>query len=41
MIAEKQNINYGFMLEESQLKDLANNIPAIWSKFILEIKKNF
>ncbi len=30
---------YGFMLEESQLKDLANNIPAIWSQFTLEIKK--
>ena len=29
---------YGFMLEESQLEDLANNIPAIWSQFMLEIK---
>ena len=29
---------YGFMLEESQLEDLANNIPAIWSQFVSEIK---
>ena len=30
---------YGFMLEEDQLQDLANNIQNIWSKFLLEIEK--
>jgi len=29
---------YGFMLEEAQLKDLANNIPEIWSQFLSEIE---
>ncbi len=29
---------YGFMLDEAQLKDLANNIPHIWSQFIVEIE---
>ncbi len=29
---------YGFMLDEAQLKDLANNIPDIWSQFIVEIE---
>lgn len=28
---------YGFMLEESHLKDLASNIQDVWSQFILEI----
>mgnify|MGYP001577900915 FL=1 len=30
---------YGFMLEEAQLEDLANNIPDVWSQFMLEIEK--
>ena len=30
---------YGFMLDEIQLQDLANNIPDIWSQFIVEIEK--
>ena len=30
---------YGFMLEETQLEDLANNVQMIWSKFLLEIEK--
>lgn len=29
---------YGFMLEETQLEDLANSIPDIWSQFLLEIE---
>ena len=29
---------YGFMLEESPLKDLANNIPEIWLQFVKEIE---
>jgi len=32
---------YGFMLEEPQLKDLADNIPEIWAQFINEIKDFF
>ncbi|MBN2488297.1 MAG: hypothetical protein JXA98_04655 [Methanosarcinaceae archaeon] len=27
---------YGFMLEESHLEDLVNNIPEIWSQFVAE-----
>ena len=27
---------YGFMLDEDQLKDLANNISDIWARFLLE-----
>lgn len=33
--------SYGFILEESQLKDLATNIPSIWSRFLAEIEKLF
>ena len=29
---------YGFMLEEIHLEDLANNIPEVWSQFLLEIE---
>jgi len=29
---------YGFMLEEIHLEDLANNIPEVWSEFLLEIE---
>jgi uncharacterized protein YutE (UPF0331/DUF86 family) len=29
---------YGFMLEEAPLEALANNIPAIWSRFLSEIE---
>jgi len=29
---------YGFMLEEIHLKDLANDIPEVWSEFLLEIE---
>jgi uncharacterized protein YutE (UPF0331/DUF86 family) len=29
---------YGFMLEESSLEDLANNIPEIWLRFVEEIE---
>ncbi len=32
---------YGFMLEELHLEDLVNNIPEIWSQFLLEIKNFF
>ncbi len=28
--------SYGFMLDEDQLKDLANNISDIWARFLLE-----
>lgn len=31
---------YGFSLEESPLEDLANNIPEIWTQFLLEIEKH-
>lgn len=31
---------YGFMLEETQLKDLADNISKVWNDFLLEIKSN-
>ena len=31
---------YGFMLEEAQLKDLANNISKVWNDFLQEIKSN-
>ena len=30
--------SYGFMLVEFHLEDLANNIPDIWSQFLLEIQ---
>lgn len=30
---------YGFMLDESQLEVLANNIPEIWLQFTKEIEK--
>ncbi|VVB86134.1 Uncharacterised protein [uncultured archaeon] len=30
---------YGFMLNEAQLEDLANNIPEIWLQFMKEIEK--
>lgn len=30
---------YGFMLEETHLEDLANNIPGTWSEFISAIEK--
>lgn len=29
---------YGFMLDEKQLEGLADNIPDIWSQFLLEIE---
>ncbi len=29
---------YGFMLEEAQLKDLADNIPQIWLQFLSKIE---
>jgi uncharacterized protein YutE (UPF0331/DUF86 family) len=29
---------YGFMVEEKQVEDLANNIPDVWSQFLLEIE---
>ena len=32
---------YGFMLEETHLEDLVNNIPEIWSQFLLEIENFF
>lgn len=32
---------YGFMLEEAQLKDLAEDIPEIWRQFLLEIESYF
>ncbi|MBI5740918.1 MAG: hypothetical protein HZA16_09365 [Nitrospirae bacterium] len=32
---------YGFMLEEDQLKDLANNISDIWSRFLTETESFF
>jgi len=31
---------YGFMLEETQLEDLANNIPEIWLQFLSAIQSN-
>lgn len=31
---------YGFMLEEEQLCDLANNIQDIWARFLMEIEKS-
>ncbi|MBI5409392.1 MAG: hypothetical protein HZA14_08505 [Nitrospirae bacterium] len=30
---------YGFMLDEDQLKDLANNIADIWSRFLTETRR--
>ena len=30
---------YGFMLEETHLKDLANKIPDVWLQFLLAIQK--
>ncbi len=30
---------YGFMLEETHLEDLANNIPDVWLQFLLAIQK--
>lgn len=32
---------YGFMLEEEQLKDLAENISTVWLQFLLEIEVYF
>ncbi|MBI4649408.1 MAG: DUF86 domain-containing protein [Bacteroidia bacterium] len=32
---------YGFMLEEIQLKDLADNIPELWTQFLLQISGYF
>ncbi len=29
---------YGFMLNEAQLEDLANNIPEVWHQFMAEIE---
>lgn len=29
---------YGFMLEEAQLKDLAEDIPKVWKQFLFEIE---
>ena len=31
---------YGFMLKENQVRDLANNIPNVWSEFISAIEKH-
>ena len=31
---------YGFMLEETHLEDLANNIPDVWLKFLSAIQSN-
>lgn len=31
--------SYGFMLDEGHLKDLANDVPEVWSQFLLEIKR--
>ena len=31
---------YGFMLEEAQLEDLANNIPGVWLQFLSAIQSN-
>lgn len=30
---------YGFMLDEAHLKDLGNNIPGIWNRFLSEIER--
>jgi len=30
---------YGFMLEEAHLKNLANNIPGVWSEFLSAVEK--
>ena len=30
---------YGFMLAEDHLKDLSNNIPNVWNKFLSEIER--
>ena len=27
---------YGFMIEETQMEDLVNDIPEIWSQFLSE-----
>jgi len=32
---------YGFMLDEEQLKDLANNISDIWSQFLAETERYY
>lgn len=32
---------YGFMLDEAQLQDLANNIPEAWQQFTKEIEFHF
>ncbi|MBI4682225.1 MAG: hypothetical protein HY757_03900 [Nitrospirae bacterium] len=32
---------YGFMLDEDQLKDLANNISNIWSQFLAETERYY
>ena len=32
--------SYGFMLNESPLEDLANNISTVWIKFLEVIKNN-
>jgi hypothetical protein len=29
---------YGFMLEETKLEDLANNIPNVWLEFLSVIE---
>jgi len=31
---------YGFMLEETHLEDLANNIPDVWLQFLSAIQSN-
>ncbi|MFH0795878.1 MAG: hypothetical protein V2A65_02335 [Candidatus Omnitrophota bacterium] len=31
---------YGFMLKETQVRGLANNIPNVWSEFISAIEKH-
>ena len=30
---------YGFMLEEAHLKNLANNVPGVWSEFLSAVEK--
>jgi len=32
--------SYGFMLEESHLQTLSENIPNVWSQFLTSIEKN-
>ncbi len=32
---------YGFMLEETHLEDLANNVPEAWAQFLSEVENFF